>query len=126
MIDDIQAACQEEGLQQYIPHFRKLKIAEERNRVIYDLVLAALDYERETDPEKKDFLLDIVLKFNEADFTIVKESYFDIYPVTESGVKSCMFPYYEMKRLIHNIRCPEHPDDDIVCSGIEALGWLWL
>ena len=35
-----------------------------------------------------------------------------------------MFPYHEIKRLIHNIRHPEKPDDDVICSGIEALGWL--
>jgi hypothetical protein len=52
--------------------------------------------------------------------------FFDINPVGETGVKSCMFPYHEMKRLIHNIRHPESPDNDIICSGIEALGWLWL
>jgi hypothetical protein len=37
-----------------------------------------------------------------------------------------MFPYHELKRLIHNIRNPKTPDNDIICSGIEALGWLWL
>ena len=37
-----------------------------------------------------------------------------------------MYPYHEMKRLIHNIRHPEAPDEGIICSGIEALGWLWL
>ena len=52
--------------------------------------------------------------------------FFDINPVGETGVKSCMFPYHEIKRLIYNIRHPDAPDDDIICSGIEALGWLWL
>lgn len=52
--------------------------------------------------------------------------FFDINPVGETGVKSSMFPYHEIKRLIHNIRNPENPDNDIICSGIEALGWLWL
>jgi hypothetical protein len=46
--------------------------------------------------------------------------------VSETGVRSCMYPYHEMKRLIHNIRHPEAPDTGIICSGIEALGWLWL
>ena len=52
--------------------------------------------------------------------------FFDINPVEETGVKSCMYPYHEIKRLIYNIRHPEEKDDGIICSGIEALGWLWL
>ncbi len=115
-----------EHLKKYMKHFKKIENAHRRNRVIYDLVLKALEYERETDPVKKDALLDEVLALNEKDFAIAKEMFFDINPVSESGVKSCMFPYHEMKRLIHNIRNPENPDDDIICSGIEALGWLWL
>ena len=83
-------------------------------------------YEEETDPVKKDAILDEILELNEKDFDIVKEMFFDINPVGETGVKSCMYPYHELKRLIHNIRNPENPDDDIICSGIEALGWLWL
>ena len=63
---------------------------------------------------------------NYTGFDIAKEMFFDINPVGETGVKSCMFPYHEMKRLIHNIRNPENPDDAIICSGVEALGWLWL
>ena len=126
MLSEIFQACEAPELRKYIPHFRKIETAERRNRVIYDLVLASLDYERETDPVRKDALLDVVLELNEKDFNIVRESYFDIFPVSESGVGSCMFPYHEMKRLIHNIRHPEQPDNNIVCSGIEALGWLWL
>lgn len=107
-------------------HFDRLENAERRNRVIYDLVLAALAYERESDPARKDALLDEVLHHNERDFAIAKEMFFDVNPVGWTGVRSCMMPYHEMKRLIHNIRHPQSPDDDIICSGIEALGWLWL
>lgn len=113
-------------LRPWLPHFDKWHNAERRNRVIYDLVLAALDYEREQDPAKKDQLLDKILYYNEKDFDIAKEMFFDINPVNETGVSSCMFPYHEMKRLIHNIRHPENKDENIICSGIEALGWLWL
>ena len=113
-------------LRVWLPHFRRIHNAIRRNAVIYDLVLAALRYEAERDPVKKGALLDEVLYYNEKDFDIVKEMFFDINPVSETGVKSSMYPYHEMKRLIHNIRHPEDPDDDIVCSGIEALGWLWL
>lgn len=113
-------------LRPWLPHFDKWANAERRNAVIYDLVLTALDYERETDPAKKDKLLDQILYYNEKDFDIAKEMFFDINPVNETGVSSCMFPYHEMKRLIHNIRHPETPDENIICSGVEALGWLWL
>ena len=113
-------------LRPWLPHFDKWANAERRNEVIYDLVLAALDYERETDPAKKDELLDQILYYNEKDFDIAKEMFFDINPVNETGVSSCMFPYHEMKRLIHNIRHPEAKDENIICSGVEALGWLWL
>ncbi len=113
-------------LRPWLPHFDKWSNAERRNSVIYDMVLTALDYEREEDPVRKDQLLDQILYYNEKDFDIAKEMFFDINPVSETGVKSCMFPYHEIKRLIYNIRHPEAPDEDIICSGVEALGWLWL
>ena len=113
-------------LKVWVKHFDRLENAQRRNRVIYDLVLAALAYERETDPVRKDELLDEVLEHNQRDFDIAKEMFFDLFPVGWTGVRSCMMPYHEMKRLIHNIRHPEDPDSDIICSGIEALGWLWL
>jgi len=127
LIGELQEACRaDEHLRPWLVHFDKLANAERRNAVIYDLVLAALRYEDETDPAKKDAILDKILRLNEEDFDIAKEMFFDVNPVGETGVRSCMFPYHEMKRLIHNIRHPEAPDNDIICSGIEALGWLWL
>ncbi len=119
-------AYDDKKLRPWLPHFDKWSNAERRNAVIYDMVLTALAYEKETDPVEKDKLLDDILYYNEKDFDIVKEMFFDINPVTETGVGSCMFPYHEMKRLIHNIRHPESPDGNIICSGVEALGWLWL
>jgi len=127
MIEEIQAqAYHDPKLRTWLPHFDKWHNAERRNAVIYDLVLAGIKYDNESDPEKKDTILDEILYWNEKDFDIAKEMFFDINPVSQTGVKSCMFPYHEMKRLIHNIRHPEDPDEDIICSGIEALGWLWL
>jgi hypothetical protein len=127
LIDEIRGSlAAEKRLAHWLPHFDKLENAERRNAVIYRLVLASLRYEDEKDPGKKDAILDEILELNERDFDIAKEMFFDINPVGETGVKSCMFPYHEMKRLIHNIRHPESPDNDIICSGIEALGWLWL
>lgn len=113
-------------LQPWLPHFDKLENAERRNAVIYDMVLASLAYEQETDIEKKEKLLDEILFYNEQDFDIVKEMFFDINPVTETGIGSCMFPYHEIKRLIHNIRYPEDEDKNVISSGVEAFGWLWL
>lgn len=127
MIDEIRAAVSvNKRLTYWLPHFDKLRNAERRNAVIYELVLASLRYEDEKDPFAKDAILDEILEFNEQDFSIAREMFFDINPVGETGVKSCMFPYHEMKRLIHNIRHSESQDKDIICSGIEALGWLWL
>lgn len=127
MIEEIRSAvAADKKLRFWLPHFDRLHNAERRNAVIYDLTLAALRYEDEKDPAAKDAILDEILELNEKDFDIAKEMFFDINPVSETGVKSCMFPYHEMKRLIHNIRHPEATDDDVICSGIEALGWLWL
>ena len=115
-----------EKLKPWLPHFDKLENAERRNAVIYDMVLAALAYEKEDDEEKKEKLLDEILYYNEQDFDIVKEMFFDINPVTETGVGSCMFPYHELKRIIHNMRHPEDKDEEVISSGVEAFGWLWL
>ena len=127
LIEELQERCENDPhLRPWLTHFDKLHNAQRRNAVIYDLVLAALRYEDETDPVIKDKILDEILYFNEKDFAIVKEMFFDINPVCETGVQSCMYPYHEIKRLVHNIRHADAPDDDIICSGIEALGWLWL
>lgn len=115
-----------EKLRPWLPHFDKLENAERRNAVIYDMVLAALAYEKEDDEEKKEKLLDEILYYNEQDFDIVKEMFFDINPVTETGVGSCMFPYHELKRIIHNMGHPEDKDEEVISSGVEAFGWLWL
>lgn len=110
----------------WLAHFEKLENAEQRNAIIYDMVLASLRYEAETDLLKKDKILDEILYLNEVDFDLAKSYFFDVNPVEETGVKSCMFPYHEIKRLIHNIRHPDKKDEQIICSGVEALGWLWL
>ncbi len=126
-IAHLQDRCYRDSwLRPWLCHFDKLSNAERRNAIIYDMALASLRYEAEQDAAKKDAILDEILYLNEHDFDLVKEMFFDINPVGETGVKSCMYPYHEIKRLIHNIRHPEHPDDAIICSGIEALGWLWL
>lgn len=126
LTDILSAVKTNPKLRMFLPHFYKLENAQKRNRVIYDLVLAALDYERETSPVQKDALLDRILDYNENDFDLVKDMFFDINPVCETGINSCMYPYHEMKRLIYNIRHRVESDNAVICSGIEALGWLWL
>ncbi|HWR10579.1 MAG TPA: glycoside hydrolase family 20 zincin-like fold domain-containing protein [Rectinemataceae bacterium] len=126
-IHDIQREIERRpDLAHYIPHFAKIENAERRNAAIYDMMLASLRYQDALSTEEKERCLDEILFHNEKDFDLVKEMFFDINPVCETGVKSCMYPYHEIKRIIHNIRYPESPDDAIICSGIEALGWLWL
>lgn len=127
MLTDLYDSCMvDTQLRHWAPHFAKLLNAQRRNAVIYEMALASLEYEQESDPKIKDALLEQILAYNEEDFAIAKSMFFDVNPVGETGVKSCMFPYHEIKRLIHNLRNPDHPDTDIICSGIEALGWLWL
>ena len=90
------------------------------------MVLASLTYEKSKDPIEKSMILDEILEMNEEDFMLVKDMFFDVTPVSETGVKSCMYPYHEIKRIIYNIRNPQEKDNSIIYSGIEALGWLWL
>ena len=126
-IEMLRLECRKnEDMRPWLPHFDKLKNAERRNAVIYDMTLAALAYEAEEDPARKEKLLDEIELYNEMDFDIVKEMFFDINPVTETGIGSCMYPYHELKREIHNIRHPEDPDNNVISSGVEAFGWLWL
>jgi hypothetical protein len=126
-IHSIQREIEENpDLAHYIPHFARIENAERRNSVIYEMALASLRYEDAVSAEEKERCLDEILCWNEKDFDLVKEMFFDINPVSETGVKSCMYPYHEIKRIIHNTRHPENPDNAVVCSGIEALGWLWL
>jgi hypothetical protein len=113
-------------LERYAPHFNRIENAERRNVVIYDMVLASLKYQDAVSPEDKERYLNEILYYNEKNFDLIKDMFFDINPVCETGIKSCMYPYHEIKRIIHNIRHAEDPDDAVICSGIEALGWLWL
>ena len=113
-------------LRRWAPHTERLRNSQRRNRVIYDMALTSLDYEKADHPETKVQLLHRILELNELDFDIVKEMFFDILPVNFTGVKSSMFPYHELNRLIGNILHPDETDDSVISSGIEALGWLWL
>ncbi|MGM8212884.1 hypothetical protein ACLIBH_08830, partial [Virgibacillus sp. W0430] len=63
---------------------------------------------------------------NERNFDLVKEMFFDVNPVSETGTKACMIPYHELKRVIYNELDPENKDEEQIYLGVEALGWLWL
>jgi len=39
---------------------------------------------------------------NEKDFELVRSMFFDVLPVDRTGVKSCIYPYHELKRVLGN------------------------
>lgn len=113
-------------LAKYYKHFEKIEIGHIRNKIIYNLSLASINYDNAgTDEERKKYLL-LMDQFNEENFDIVKREYFDANPVTETGTKACMIPYHELKRVIHNELNPSNKDEEQIYLGVEALGWLWL
>jgi len=63
---------------------------------------------------------------NEREFEIIRSNYFDVNPVCETGIKSCMIPYHELKRVLLNKLYPEKADNDPVYLGVESLGWMWF
>ena len=112
-------------LKHFSLHFKKWKVSMQRSRVIYDLALASLAFEAaKTKEEQKKWLLEMN-KLNEKNFDIIKTQYFDVNPVTETGIQSCMIPYHELKRVIHNKLCPENQITEHIYLGVESLGWLW-
>ncbi|MHB1348098.1 MAG: hypothetical protein ACYCXK_11485 [Candidatus Humimicrobiaceae bacterium] len=123
-IKDVIAA--DEQLKVYLPHFEKLIVANRRNRVIYDLALASIEYDNTSSEEERKNCLKKMYDLNEQDFDIIKANYFDVNPVSETGTKSCMIPYHELKRVIVNNLYPELYDPAPIYLGIEALGWSWL
>lgn len=113
-------------LAMYGKHFEKIEVGHLRNKVIYQLSLASINYDNaQTDDEKKKYL-HLMDQYNEENFDIVKREYFDVNPVAETGTKACMIPYHELKRVIHNELDPANKDEEQIYLGVEALGWLWL
>jgi hypothetical protein len=111
----------------YAPHFRKIRNAHQRNRHIYDLCLAAVRYDNETDEKKKTQWLREIAAHNEKDFDVVRGMFFDVLPVDRTGVKSCMYPYHELKRVLDNaLGRNAPPDEQMIFLGVEAMGWLWI
>ncbi len=113
-------------LRVYEPHFEKLIIANQRNRVIYDMAIASINYDNSTNESERIKYLKEMLDLNEKNFEIVKNNYFDVNPVSETGTKSCMIPYHELKRVLINELYPKRRDNEPIYLGVEALGWLWL
>lgn len=106
-------------------HFWKWRVTLERCRLIYEMGLASLQYEQaQTEDVKRQWLMELD-RLNEQEFGIIRANYFDVNPCMETGVKSCMIPYHELKRMVHNRLDPEHADPEPVYLGVESLGWLW-
>lgn len=109
----------------FVPHFKKWKVSLERSRIIYDMALKSLKYEEaKTEEEKREHLMGMYWD-NEREFAIIRENYFDVNPISETGVTTCMIPYHELKRCILNRLDPEHPRKEPIYLGVEALGWMW-
>lgn len=116
----------EERMAPFRLHFKKWKVSLERSRVIYDMGLESIAYEdAKTEEEKRQHLLNMFW-LNEKEFDIIKANYFDINPVEETGIKSCMIPYHELKRILKNKLEPENQDNEPVYLGVESLGWMWF
>lgn len=116
---------QKEGVKKSkLAHIRKLLCANKRNAVIYQMALTDLELLDAQEPEKRTRLLKKMDRLNEENFDLVKGSFFDVCPMTTTGVKSCMIPYHEMKRVIHNQLRPEQEDTEMIYLGVEALGWM--
>ena len=127
-LEGIIAHCEcHEGRRVYARHFRKIRNAHQRSRHIYNLCLAAIRYDNEPSEEGKRKNLLEIEEHNERDFEQVKGMFFDIYPVDRTGVKSCMYPYHELKRVLDNeLGRNSPPDEEMIYLGVEALGWLWI
>lgn len=128
MIPDLEALLarlRRDGEERYkIAHIQKLLCANRRNAVIYRMALADLELLEEQDPKKRAALLRRMEELNEENFNLVKGSFLDVCPMTATGVSSCMIPYHELKRVIHNLLQPEEPQEEMIYLGVEALGWM--
>ncbi len=113
-------------LKAYYKHFDKIENAHRRNYYIYEMCLSSIKYNgASTEQEKLKYLREMDY-FNEKDFSLAKTMFFDIDIIDASGTKVSMFPYHEIKRVIHNLLNPDVQDNGQIYLGVEALGWLWL
>jgi hypothetical protein len=110
----------------YFKHFEKIENSHRRNKEIYELCLNAVKYDNATSPEDKIKYIKLIDYYNERDYNIAKELFFDIGIIDASGIRDSMFPYHELKRVTNNILNPDFIDEKQIYLGVEALGWLWL
>jgi len=110
----------------YSKHIDKLLVSHIRNGIMYDLVLASISFDNAEKQEERNKYLKEMYLLNEKGFEITRNNYFDVCPVSKTGIKSCMIPYHELKRVISNELFPDETDLDPIYLGVEALGWLWL
>lgn len=121
----IEAVEKDPHIRAFRQHFVKWKVSIQRCRLICEMGLVSLELkDAQSDEERRRILLKLD-ELNEKEFDIIKQNYFDVHYVAETGVKSCMIPYHELKREIWNRLDPEHADNEHVYLGVEALGWLW-
>ena len=90
------------------------------------MAIASINYDNAKSESERIRYLKEMFDLNEKNFEIIKSNYFDVNPVSETGTKSCMIPYHELKRVLINELYPERKDDEPIYLGVEALGWLWL
>ena len=86
----------------------------------------AIKYDNAKTEEEKTKYLTLIDYYNEKDFDIVKELFFDIGIIDTTGIRGSMFPYHELKREIKNILKPDNYDGKMIFIGFEALPWLEL
>jgi hypothetical protein len=117
---------EDKKLCKYYKHFEKIENSHRRSREIYQLCLNAIKYDNAVTEEEKIKYLKLIDYYNETDFDIAKELFFDIGIIDASGIRDSMFPYHEIKRIVNNILNPGQKDEKQIYLGVEALGWLWL
>lgn len=110
----------------FIPHFTKWEVSIRRSLIIYEMALLDIELANTTDESKRKVLLKQLDHLNDKSFEVVKANYFDVNPVDKAGIHSCMIPYHELKRCIHNQLNPEDKDDQPIYLGVESLGWMWF
>ncbi|MCL4418467.1 MAG: glycoside hydrolase family 20 zincin-like fold domain-containing protein, partial [Actinobacteria bacterium] len=104
----------------YYKHFEKIENSHRRSKEIYELCLNAIEYDNAKMLEEKIKFLKLIDYYNERDFDIAKELFFDIGIIDASGIRDSMFPYHELKRVINNILNPDCKDERQIHLGVEA------
>ncbi len=120
--EKISGSC---ALKSEIAHIRKLVCANKRNLIIYKMALVDLELLQTEDRQKRRELLIQLRQLNDQNFDIVKNNFYDIAPMETTGIKSCMIPYHELKRVIDNELYPDQKDEEMIYLGVEAIGWMY-